>query len=72
MKSFPILLVLSAVAVSGCSSVAARLTPPAREIARLEVESPGPADSVARETRYYADENGIVWDDRGKRREPTQ
>ena len=55
----------------GCASPpagneAARATVQARNVA----ETPLPAAPPAREARYYVDEQGMVWDDRGRKLGP--
>jgi hypothetical protein len=66
----PLLLALAGLAVAvSCSSPTSRVavSPPA-------YQDPGIlAGSVAleRETRYYTDEKGAVWDDRGRKMDKT-
>jgi hypothetical protein len=35
----------------------------------MDAGTPATSTAAERETRYYKDENGILWDDRGKKRD---
>jgi hypothetical protein len=66
----PLLLTLAGLAVAAsCSSPTSRVAV-SSPVPVPESANPGtPAASVAleRETRYYTDEKGAVWDDRGRK-----
>lgn len=57
--------VLGAVAAGGCVTVA----PPATPLASIDKPREPPAATAGpeREVRYYRDESGALWDDRGRR-----
>ncbi len=64
------LMTLAAIAaVVGCSppNVRAELSPP--DPAVIDAGTPAASVAAKREVRYYVDETGAVWDDRGKRHE---
>jgi len=37
----------------------------------MDAGTPATSTATGRETRYFRDENGILWDDRGKKRDNT-
>ncbi|MGE5095406.1 MAG: hypothetical protein ACM3SO_09730 [Betaproteobacteria bacterium] len=61
------ILAVAAAAFAGCAS-------PPLEPARRAQSPPAPvaAVPVERVTRYYVDETGTLWDDRGKRYDGSQ
>lgn len=50
--------------VAGCSSQASRV---AAAAPAARAHTPSDAVVTVRETRYYVDENGALWDDRGRK-----
>jgi uncharacterized protein YceK len=67
MKRF-LLLLAGTAAVAGCST-AVSLDAPPRDRGWMDAGTPATSVKVDGETRYYKDENGVVWDDRGKKRD---
>jgi hypothetical protein len=77
MKPFPsVLMALAAIAVAaGCASPPSRLGDPAYKPTMEPVRKQSWPDTgttntphaMEREIRYYVDEQGILWDDRGRR-----
>jgi hypothetical protein len=66
----PLLLTLAGLVVAAsCSSPTSRVavSPPAY----LGPGTPAASVALERETRYYVDEKGAVWDDRGRKMEAT-
>ena len=56
--------IATAALAAGCSSPTSRVAPAAP---RVEVRTPPPPLAEERVTRYYVDETGAVWDDRGRK-----
>jgi hypothetical protein len=71
MSAAPTLAAVLACAVlaTGCSWPIASADPPARAV-RLDMGLSGDAVPLEREIRYYRDEQGAVWDDRGRKQAP--
>lgn len=71
MKPFPsFLLVLAGLATAaGCSAPVSRAEIPPRSPGWTDSGTPAPSIAMEREVRYYRDETGAVWDDRGKKHE---
>ena len=66
MRPPPVLGTLVALAVAAaCSSPARMADAPARDTTSLR--DTVPAVVLEREVRYYVDEKGAVWDDRGRK-----
>lgn len=61
------LALLLAGIVPGCSSPAGRVAVPAPVATPERFEAPPDAVAAGRETRYYVDEKGALWDDRGRK-----
>ena len=59
------MLAFCAVIAGGCPAPAVKVAPAAR--ATSWVDTPARSMDVEREVRYYTDEQGMVWDDRGKK-----
>lgn len=53
--------------VAGCSSQASRVAAPEPIAPAARAHTPSEAVVTVRETRYYVDENGALWDDRGRK-----
>jgi hypothetical protein len=68
MKSVLMLLAGAAVA-TGCTT--ASVDAPPRERRWMDAGTPMTSVKADRETRYFKDENGVVWDERGKKRDNT-
>jgi hypothetical protein len=62
----PILMLAGAALAAGCSSPSSRLDLPPRW---LDAGTPSTTVAVERVTRYYVDETGALWDDRGRKYE---
>ena len=73
MKALIATIVGASLAAAGCSSPNSRTDLPARDPGRLDTGTPA-AQTIAmeREIRYYVDEKGVVWDDRGRKHEAGQ
>jgi hypothetical protein len=68
MKVLPsVLVALGAAIVASCSMSPTRLDAPALKPGWPDVGTPAPSMALEREARYYVDEKGVVWDDRGKK-----
>ena len=61
-----VLAALIAACAGDASRMGTHLAP-----APVAVAPDPPAAAIPRVTRYYVDETGAVWDDRGRRREPS-
>ena len=61
------MLAACAFAVPGCSTPAVKVDPPARGPSWVDAGTPASTLHMEREIRYYVDEQGMVWDDRGKK-----
>jgi hypothetical protein len=61
--------ILGAAAVAGCADPPARSASPAREAAPTGMRPAVPSVALEREIRYYRDEQGDLWDDRGRKLE---
>ena len=59
------MLAFCAVIAGGCPAPAVKVAPSAR--GTPWVDTPSRSMDVEREVRYYTDEQGMVWDDRGKK-----
>jgi hypothetical protein len=57
------MLAFCAVIAGGCPSPAVKVAPAARG---TWADTPARSMDVEREVRYYTDEQGMVWDDRGR------
>jgi hypothetical protein len=64
-----VLSTLAAAALLGCTSLPERIAAPPRAAAPQVAYQPAPAIALEREIRYYFDEQGDLWDDRGRRLE---
>lgn len=74
MRHFPavptwMLVAVAAILAAGCSMPLGRVAQPSHAPVRLEPTEPT-AVATEREIRYYRDEQGAIWDDRGRRQEP--
>ncbi len=69
MKPFPsVLLMIAAIAsAAGCEAPASRVDVAPRGPAWMDAGTPLPSVALKREVRYYVDETGAIWDDRGKK-----
>jgi hypothetical protein len=54
---------------AGCTSPTTGVADPPRGPAWKDAGTPVTSTVPGREMRYYKDENGILWDDRGKKRD---
>ena len=68
MKSV-LALIAAATVAAGCST--ASVEAPPRDRSWMDAGTPATSIKADRETRYFKDENGVLWDDRGKKRENT-
>lgn len=69
MKRLDIRLILTIAGgalAAGCASPSSRIDLPPRW---LDAGTPGTTVAVERVTRYYVDETGVLWDDRGRKHE---
>jgi len=57
---------------TGCSSPPTRVELAPRDRAWFDTGTPPASAAVERVTRYYVDEKGAVWDDRGKRHDTAR
>ena len=64
---FPGLVAMICLA-GGCASPTVRLEAPSRGPEWLDAGTPSGSVAVERQTRYYRDEDGMLLDDRGKKR----
>jgi hypothetical protein len=64
-----VLAIAAAALAAGCASPPSRLEPRARSPAR---GTPGASVAVERVARYYVDETGTLWDDRGRKYDGAQ
>jgi len=73
MKSLPFALMslAGAAVVAGCSVPLSRLDLPARNPGTQDVGTPPSWVAHEPKTHYYMDERGIVWDDKGMKRDPA-
>jgi hypothetical protein len=63
------LIALAAIAfAAGCSSPTTNADPP-RGRSWLDAGTPATSTVPGGDTRYFKDENGVLWDDRGKKRD---
>jgi hypothetical protein len=70
MKAVRLLAIALALLAAGCSIPLGRPVPGKQ--AFIQQQAPvAPAAPVEREVRYYIDERGTVWDDRGKNHGPA-
>jgi hypothetical protein len=67
MKS-ALALLAGAVVAAGCST-ANSLDGAPRDRGWMDAGTPATSIKTDRETRYYKDENGVIWDERGKKRD---
>ena len=69
MKTLSALLVTLAgiAAASGCSSPTARVGPASLGPSWVDAGTPSTSVAMEREIRFYVDETGAVWDDRGRK-----
>ena len=65
------MLAACAFVVSGCSSPAVKVAPREPEPSWVDAGTPASTVHMEREIRYYVDEQGMVWDDRGKKHGPA-
>lgn len=63
------LAAVASVLAAGCTLPLGRVAQPGQAPARLEPTEPSSV-AMTRETRYYRDDQGALWDDRGRRQEP--
>jgi hypothetical protein len=54
---------------AGCSSPMSQLAPSPQGPAWRDTGTPTPPIAIDRLARYYVDENGALWDDRGRKYE---
>lgn len=55
----------------GCTSPTSSTESAPRGRSWLDAGTPTTSSVVGPETRYFKDENGVLWDDRGKKRDNT-
>ncbi len=67
MRAALSLAVMLAGLAAGCSWPASRIATPAPIALPSTSDVPRDAVTAGRETRYYVDEKGEVWDDRGRK-----
>lgn len=75
MRHFPaastfVLAAAASILAAGCSLPLGRVAQPSHAPARLEPTEPSSV-AMERETRYYRDDQGAIWDDRGRKQEPA-
>ena len=68
MKSVLTLIAAAAVA-AGCSTASVEAQP--RDRGWMDAGTPATSVKSDRETRYFKDGNGVLWDDHGKKRDNT-
>ena len=66
--AFFIMAIAAAAALSGCMDPPQRAAAPA--LGPGWVDAGTPSAVVERDIRYYKDEQGAIWDDRGKKQAP--
>lgn len=59
--------VLAVGAFFGCSSAPERVALPVESAAPMKARESAPSIALEREVRYYVDEQGALWDDRGRK-----
>ena len=64
-----VLAALGAAIVASCAASPSRLDGPALNPGWPDVGTPAPSIAMEREARYYVDEKGAIWDDRGRKRD---
>jgi hypothetical protein len=70
MRYIAATLLAASCALAGCSTPPGAVTKPAFFPGWPDAGTP-PATMAAREVRLYRDEQGVMWDDTGKRHEPA-
>lgn len=75
MRPFPaasmfVAALAAPILAAGCSLPLGRVAQPSHAPVRLEPTEPSTV-APEREIRYYRDEQGAIWDDRGRRQEPA-
>lgn len=66
-----VLVAFGAAIVASCSTSATRLDDPVLKPGWPDVGTPAPSMALERQARYYVDEKGAVWDDRGRKQDAT-
>lgn len=61
-----LLLALVAGIAAGCAPIPVAVAPAPEEVGTA-VPAAAPLEYLEREVRYYRDESGALWDDRGRR-----
>jgi len=66
--SLGVMLAACAVVASGCAAPDVKVAP-AHAPSWVDAGTPSSTLTLERDVRYYIDEQGMVWDDRGKKHE---
>ena len=70
-KGWTLTALAAAALAEGCSSARTSAENPPLGRSWLDAGTPATSTVVGRETRYFKDGNGVLWDDRGKKRDNT-
>jgi len=68
IRTLAVLLAIVGALAAGCSSPPTRVEVPPRW---LDAGTPDTSVAVERVARYYVDETGAIWDDRGRKYDAT-
>jgi len=62
-----VMLAACAVIASGCQAPEVKVAPAPHPPSWVDAGTPASTVTLERELRYYIDEQGMIWDDRGKK-----
>ena len=71
MNESAVVALAAAVLAAGCTSPTSSTESLPRGRSWLDAGTPTISSVAGRETRYFKDENGVLWDERGKKRDNT-